>query len=717
MSNVIPFLPKPELAAQAVLNEFIHWAKSNIHLYDKPLDCVQWAAKSWHRWGFENTTCSKLGKRSELLHPDFIDYAKAMLFEERVIKLRKKNYTLHALRCLEVALLDITQNGDVTAVTAAIFDKACAVAQNYYDASTTVYQVSRELKYVNDHLHALGVVANPFIWEPQIKPFRITLKKSYEVAKKKLPSDKSLIALGEIFHNKPELPLDIMITSAVAIMLSHPCRIGELAYVKKDCFFAERDAQGREQLYMLWYSAKGFGATQKPIPDIMAETCQEAVNRVIEITQEARDYAKWLEENPDSFPRHAGVPNKGLGEPLSTQEACDALMLSTRRVSSRGNKSRKVFKKFLENIVAKKSTSSKARKIAQELLYGFDSSSGTRHYVNGWLAEYEFNDTFKVTLRTLNVLLREKYLPEHFPFTNSKRITKWQDALFCFRTGAFAAVDSNRGTVKPFGLTGCGNARLSLHLTGGSKEIKSIFERHGYNGVKVNTHAFRHYLNTGANRSYLSQELIARWSGRENPSQNKVYNHMSVDEKAAEIEAFTPQLAVMSDKLLASLKTNAPISMKDFGDESDRIVHRTEFGICIHDYAQEPCAKFNNCLTCGEHVCVKGDETKLVNLKEEREYLRSSLEAFQREADEGTYGANTWLQTTMEKMERCDQLIQMLESPDIEDGALIRGVENGWAAGRNALAMRGELVEEDANLIATEDDKVAELERLLGSGG
>lgn len=237
--------------------------------------------------------------------------------------------------------------------------------------------------------------------------------------------------------------------------------------------------------------------------------------------------------------------------------------------------------------------------------------------------------------------------------------------------------------------------------------------------MTVRSHAFRHFLNTGAQRAGLSQELIARWSGRDDMSQNRVYNHMSVEEKVTELENYIPRLVATNGHLLASLKTNSPISMRNFGDESDRIVHRTEFGVCIHDYAQEPCAKFNNCLTCGEHVCVKGDETKLTNLKEEYEYLSKSLLAFHKEADLGSYGANTWLQTTMEKMERCDQLIQMLENPDIENGALIKGVENGWTAGRNALAMRGELFEEDANLIATDTkyDKMAELERLLGFGG
>lgn len=470
--------------------------------------------------------------------------------------------------------------------------------------------------------------------------------------------------------------------------------------------------QGREQLYIRWYSIKGFGANRKPIPDSMAEICKEAVSRVAEITQEAREYAKWLEENPENFPYHEDLPNKHLDSRLSVKEACNALLISTKNKSPRA-----YFKTFLEEIVERKVVYGRALKVAQELLEGYDKKSGSRSCVNKELAGHKVKDTWVITLRKLNILVREKYLPKHFPYTDANKITKWQDALFCFRAEDLSVIQS-RNTKRSFGLAGCDSSRLGVQLTGSQKRTQSIFKRYGYVGVTVKSHAFRHLLNTAAQRVGLSQELIARWSGRIDVTQNSIYNHMSTEEKVVEVEEFTPQIGAESSKLLISIKNKTPISMKDLGDESDRIVHFTEFGVCIHDYAQEPCAKFNNCLTCGEHVCVKGDETKLENLKDEREYLRSSLEAFQREADEETYGANTWLKTTMEKMERCDQLIKMLENPDIENGAIIKGRENRWTVGRNALAMRGELEEEEVSLITTDkmDDQADELERLLGLG-
>lgn len=434
MSNVIPFVPKEGLAAKASLKEFIHWAKSQIHFYDLPSDPIKWTAMNWHRWGLKQTLFTKYGEQSETLHPDFVDYAKALLFYQRSVQLSEDTGRLRALRFLEAALLTITQKGDVTAVTAAIFDKACIFSLDFYTNALTAYQISRQLKYIHDHLHSTRIVAKPFIWEPQIKLPRQTLKKSEEDAYKKLPSTDVLMALGNIFKSKPRIPVDIMTTSAVALMLSQPSRIGELKYVKKDCLFTEHDAQGREQLFILWYSLKSFGANRKPIIGSMAKICQEAVERLIEITEEARGYAKWLEENPDLFPYHSGVPSKGQDEPLSLQEACNSL-----NISKKNSLSKDLFKSYLSKIVAAQKTSVRMRNIALKLLDGFDSRNGTRGNLRQRVGVFEVHDAPEITLRILNVIVRKKYLNKDFPYTDSKRVIKWQHALFCFRTGALVA--------------------------------------------------------------------------------------------------------------------------------------------------------------------------------------------------------------------------------------------------------------------------------------
>lgn len=707
MENVIPFVPKAKKEAIKSLYDFIDWAKEQICWYDLPSDPVVWEADSWFKWGLKNTRVSKLGCKNEFICPEFVDFVKAYIFRETVIGQNVAATTMMALRCLEAAFIDMGKKADSTMLTAAVFDKACVLADSSF-VGRSPYQVSLKLKRIHEFVHDSYIVAVRFTWEPQIKAPKLNLRDSEAEAKKKLPSEESLLALGEMFNNRPELPDDILITSAVAIMLSHPCRIGELVYLKNNCLTTELDSTGREQLYMIWYSEKGFGNNKKIIPDSMAEICKEAVRRMQSITEEARKYAKWLEENPDEFPPHSTVPKKGLDEPLLIEEICSALLLvTTKRV-----KSRAAIKRFLCGCLEGQKSSQQVKEMIRGWLEGFDPV-GSRVYGKGpGIKAIVFNDTFNITLRDLNKLVRDRYLPKHFPYTDRKKITKYQEALFCFRNGAF--MKTRLGAEKPFGLHQSLMGRISILLSGAGHS-DSIFERHGYNDIKVNSHAFRHWLNTNAQRANLSQELIARWSGRVDIGQNRVYNHIAPSEKSDQLSKLEPHIGEVSTGLLTALKTNNPIKMEDLKLDGQRVVHRTEFGICIHDYSEEPCAKFNNCLSCGEHICVKGDEVKLANLKKEYEYLHKSLECFRKEADSGAYGANTWLQTTMEKLKRCDQLIRVLEDPNVDKGALIWGKDNGWTAGRNALAVRGELIVEDSNLIASDVDKnvASELEKLL----
>ena len=72
---------------------------------------------------------------------------------------------------------------------------------------------------------------------------------------------------------------------------------------------------------------------------------------------------------------------------------------------------------------------------------------------------------------------------------------------------------------------------------------KSIFDRNGYKSsdgtnLRIRTHQFRHLLNTYSQRGGLSQLYIAKWSGRVNVAQNRVYNHMSDYELVDKAKSF-----------------------------------------------------------------------------------------------------------------------------------------------------------------------------------
>jgi len=163
----------------------------------------------------------------------------------------------------------------------------------------------------------------------------------------------------------------------------------------------------------------------------------------------------------------------------------------------------------------------------------------------------------------------------------------------------------------------------------------SIFERYGYTAsdgspLKLTSHQLRHLLNTEAQRSGLTDEQIARWSGRKDIAQNDVYDNRSLSER---VEQARPAVEKVQASLI--LPTNQspdgsfvhgqwtiklrpkPKSCNDIADIQPQLTGlKTLYGECNHDWAFAPCEGFITCLDCDEHSCIKGgDEDSQTKLK------------------------------------------------------------------------------------------------------
>lgn len=233
--------------------------------------------------------------------------------------------------------------------------------------------------------------------------------------------------------------------------------------------------------------------------------------------------------------------------------------------------------------------------------------------------------------------------------------------------------------------------RMVQQLSSGGK-TKGIFERYGYHGVKVNSHAFRHELNTEMHRAGLSQLLIDAFSGR--TSMGSVYNHETVEERTQAVADVHPKTK-QSDaaNCLEKIKTNTPLSLSDVTElkqgEQDRVIHETDLGCCAHNWASEPCPKMGSCLRCGNLACIKGDEEKLKNIKEEREYLRKRYRDALAAESRGDIGATNWVSHVRNDLLKCDALIKLLENPELEDGDVVWNSDDGWNLTNNAAVMAG----------------------------
>lgn len=700
MNEIVDFKPKADLEAAKQLNAFIDWAQDILPkgVPDRVHEGIEWDMNSWHQSGIKYAAFTALGSsRKGLLYMQapIMDFAKALVVYRSVF-LGKKcvKQWLNVLKTLEHALLDLTGTCDVTQLSAEACGRAVELMEKKWSRGNIAYQTSKSLEQLITLLAEKKLLAKPFRWRSPLRlPASGTLKQQKENREKKLPSRESLHALGELFNNDLTNPLDIVVTSACALLLSQSGRVGELADVEHDCIVLKESDEGRQRMFLRWYAEKGYGVTTKPVITGMEPVVERLIERMRPITEEARAYAAWLEDHPEEFPPHDGVPKKGPDDPLTYPEACSALKLAFKNGTARSIFKNSFIGTFAKGILL----SPDAKAVLNEIQTGWDTSNGKRIHVAGGIGiqGIEFDDKAVITLRRLNILMRGKYLPRDFPYTTSfeegKKRVKYRDALFTVRTGALIGVNAPIRT-NDFGVEiAASPSRMTIQLGGGGNS-KSIFERHGYKGVSVNTHAFRHELNTEMHRAGLSQLLIDAFSGR--TSMGSVYNHETVEERTQAVAAVHPKTKQNNAPgRLEKIKTNAPLTLKDVTDlaedAQDRVVHQTDFGICVHNFASEPCPKMGACLTCGELACVKGDNEKLKNLKEERDYIQKRHKSAIDAESRGEFGATEWVKKVGKDLIKCDALIKLLESPELEDGDIVWNADNGWNLINNAAAMAG----------------------------
>lgn len=708
-NNIVDFKPRSQLAAEAQLAAFIKWAKQTLPkgIPNRVHASIRWEDGSWHPHGCQGCSFTAFGSTKSVpkaMQAPYTEFAKAILVYRRVY-LQKKALDdwLKALKALEVALFELTGTRDVTRVSAAVCNKACEHMSRHWTKSSTAYCSSKSLEAIITLMRAKKLLKSDFRWtSPLTQMPRGTLKQQKADREQKLPTPDAIRALGRVFSNELISPLDIVVTSACALLLSVPSRVGELADVELDCQVFKEDSQGNRRMFLRWYAEKINQVALKPV---VKPEMEPVVERIIEllkpITDEARAYAAWLEDHPDEFPPHKGLPPKGPDEPLTYTEACAALKLAVQ-----GDvRPRSVFNgKFLKSLEKQKALSPAARALLAEIRDGWKIPRKKifvedRPGVQG----VELDDRRVLTLRKLNVLLREKYLPKDFPYTTpyteGKARVKYRDALFTVRTGALVE-DSARVVTHGFGVEMAANTgRLNAQLGGTSNQRKkSLFERHGYPGVKVNTHAFRHELNTRMHQAGLSQLLIDAFSGR--TTMGSVYNHETIEDRTQRVAAYHPKTK-HSDaaQCLDKIRTNQPLNLADVRElcegEQNRIIHQTHLGVCVHNFVSEPCPKMGACLDCRLLGCVKGDEVKLGNLKEERDDLKLRLDKALDAQSRGVFGASESVKKLGKKLFKCEAFIQTLESPELENGAIVWNADNGWTLAKNAAAMSG-LIEVNA---------------------
>ncbi|MFP6817855.1 MAG: integrase, partial [Acinetobacter sp.] len=211
--------------------------------------------------------------------------------------------------------------------------------------------------------------------------------------------------------------------------------------------------------------------------------------------------------------------------------------------------------------------------------------------------------------------------------------------------------------------------KLKKRGTNELSNIKSIFQRWGYGNYSMTTHQFRHLLNTIANTNGMDSMLLAKWSGRADMKQNRVYDHTSVEDRNyGLIEMQKNEVGTVNTDSTFTFQIATPRTLQELNTRTTLSMHTTEFGLCTHSYIDEPCLKYRNCLNCTEHVCIKGDAEKKKRLQD-RLKKEKILWAKDKEAvSKNVTGATVWLETRELTIKRCEQMIALLDDPNIPDG-------------------------------------------------
>jgi len=630
MAKIFSFVPKSELDAKDNLNRFIEECKNELTVFGRDLEWSEWRwpkAGNFTKLGADSRTNDEADKFDE----SFIDFAKAYFRYQQGHKPTGAKNELIALRTIEAALLQGSKSASISDLSIQVLDQAGQqVRENY--AKGTGYHGGRELERLAKFVTSKKLIVQDLSgWRNPISRKKDDIQtgdKARARREKKLPSEEALNALAEIFSNNPSEPKDIFTSSTFALLMCAPSRITEVLDLPVDCEVEENDSKGILRYGWRFYSGKGYGANIKWIPTEMVSVAKETIRRITCLTEESRNLAKWIEGNPTKFYRHTNCPDVADDKSLSSVETCKALGFKGDTMTA-----------------------------AQATLFACDIP----------------NREGKNTLTSLWKYVISKQ-PKDFPWQSKKKGIKYSNALFCMQRNL---IGTQRGTSpvilwKPS--NNVFNNDLSPRYSLQTKH-RSIFDRYDYlaadgRRVKLTSHQARHLLNTIAQRGGLSQLQIAKWSGRAEVKQNRTYNHMSEYEMVAKAEELDTSLALFGPS--GEVDKHVPISIQEFNTMEKGAVHVTEFGVCVHDFTMSPCQKYRDCLNCSEQICIKGEDEKLTRIKKRLEQVEQQYLASKQAMDEGLTGADRWYEYHKNTLSHLQELVSILENPDVADGAQIK---------------------------------------------
>ncbi|MBL8525230.1 MAG: hypothetical protein JNN20_16185 [Betaproteobacteria bacterium] len=651
--TLVVFRTKAELSAEQNLSAWIKFARDHhvlgakfdwdAHVWDLT-ELVNKRAKGRVRYRLHFSSARDPGRSSrkkvDFLREPFMSFAKAVIAEKlRLDQVADYTKLLLALRAIEQALYAAGESSPVQ-MTALTLDAACReVASALVDS----WSVARQLEYVAALVDSHRLSKRPLVWKSAIKwkrPGRVDhFDGGDEWRADKLPDIRAILALAEI-NRDSQSPIDRVVTSFAAMALFAPSRAAEILSLPVQCWATLED--GEDTISALrWLPAKGGDAMVKlPSGREFNEAAKTAITFLEGAGRSARIAAKWYEENPGKLFLPEGL--EYLRDQALTKMEMAAIL------GAEGLDLSFSFDWGLERV----GTCTDRARIVDPEAHG--------------VGLYSFASFEEKVLA---------FLPSGFPFHDKPTGLKMSEALFVLPQHFMNPQKTTWCNVpQPISLS------IINHQLGAHPQGLTVFSRNkkiAPDGKpwRITSHQFRHLLNTIAQAKYLSQSLIALWSGRADVKQNAAYDHASPE---IYLEAYV-HLAKASEEIpltgplqekLESRRRLAPITVKELLSQELGSIHTTRFGICRHDYALTPCPRYKDCINCGENVFVKGDPNHQRVAQEQVQLLERSVADATRAEALGEAGAKKWLLQNEGRLARWKEVVRMHVDKGLSNGTV-----------------------------------------------
>lgn len=394
----------------------------------------------------------------------------------------------------------------------------------------------------------------------------------------------------------------------------------------------EGDGRFAGNLGLRWPGSKQAYDTVKWLPTVMTPVAREAMTKLLKATEPAQKLATWYTLHPSKLYLHEDARYLADREILTPSEIAIILFNNVKSRVSAGNWAKSKFEQL--------------------------SLGGNR-------VGYYFKDVEAAVL---------SMLPPNFPFVSGAPGLLCKDSLALSLTNE---MHSERGSYMCM-FSEVDYETIFNTLTAHDGQ-PSIFTRFGYweddgSEIEMNSHSLRHYLNMLAHMGGMSSAEIALFSGRKDENQNKYYDHMTLEEVQAPISE------AMKSGFMGSIVTKqerTPIIRSHFSKLGLSAAHTTEYGVCMHDFASEPCQMHRDCINCEEHECIKGENHKEKSLRILRSETEKLIKIAKAALNDAEYGADAWVIHHTQKLERINTLLSIFDDPTVPDGARIRlNIEN-----------------------------------------